>query len=169
MFNRLISIVVTAFYLVAAAEHSSINSDLLTSVAPFPCSSDDASSCKVDGYLGSSIIFEDATTRIWNFTLGSGEMTSMHRHNCGYHFVALTSSELEVWGEDGKHLMNVDLKAGDVVGFAIDGDDLVQTATTNPLRLPRTHAAKNIGLNSYDEIIYESKLTCAMNAFSREL
>jgi hypothetical protein len=73
--------------------------------APRSCSSGNASSCIVDSYIGSKIIFEDETTRIWNFTLGPGEMTSMHRHDCGYHFLAVTSTVLEVWGEMGEKLI----------------------------------------------------------------
>jgi hypothetical protein len=75
--------------------------------APLSCSSGNASSCIVDSYIGSKIIFEDETTRIWNFTLGPGEMTSMHRHDCAYHFLAVNAAVLEVWGETGEKLLTI--------------------------------------------------------------
>ena len=116
--------------------------------------------CEVDGNVGSAVIFDDATTKIWNFTLGPGEMTTMHRHDCGYHFLALSSAELELYGNDGKLLMDINIKEGDILGFAIQDEMLVQTASTDPIRIPRTHAAKNVGQTTFKEILFESKLTC---------
>lgn len=127
---------------------------------PRPCNLESAGSCAVDGNIGTNVIFEDATVRVWNFTLGSGETTSMHRHHCGYHFLTVTSSTLEVWGESGDQILTISPKVGEVIGFAIIDDDLVQTASSNPIRIPRTHAARNIGATSFNEILFESKVGC---------
>ena len=52
--------------------------------------------CIVDGYVGSYVMIENKSQRIWNFTLEPGEMTSMHRHDFDYSFIAIKPSQLEV-------------------------------------------------------------------------
>lgn len=133
------------------------------------CNLESAGSCAVDDNIGSNIIFEDATVKVWNFTLGSGETTSMHRHNCGYHFLPVTSSTLEVWGEYGQQILTISPKVGEIIGFTIVDDFLVQTATANPIRIPRTHAARNIGSTTFNEILFESKLGCSEDSSEKEL
>ena len=125
------------------------------------CNPEIPGSCIVDNQVGSEIIFEDAAVRVWNMTLAVGETTSMHRHKCGYHFLAITSSELEVWTEFGQRLMTITPKVGEVLGFSIEGDSLVQTASSDPIRIPRTHAARNIGPNTFTEILFEIKSGCS--------
>ena len=48
-------------------------------------------------------MIENESQRIWNFTLEPGQMTSMHRHDFDYSFVAIKPSQLEVFGEDRKN------------------------------------------------------------------
>jgi hypothetical protein len=117
--------------------------------------------CIVDGNVGSSILYEDARARVWNFTLAPNESTSMHRHDCDYHFVALEPSTLEVWGANGDRLF--DFVATGTLGFKIEGDFLLQIAPTGvdmasftPIRVPRVHSARNIGDATYREILFES-------------
>jgi hypothetical protein len=129
--------------------------------SPNPCNLESAGSCAVDGNIGTKVIFEDATVRVWNFTLGSAETTSMHRHYCGYHFLTVTSSTLEVWGEFGDQILTISPEIGEIIGFSIVDDDLVQTASSNPIRIPRTHAARNIGTTTFNEILFESKVGCS--------
>ena len=62
--------------------------------------------CTVDGYVGSYVMIENDSQRIWNFTLEPGQMTSMHRHDFDYSFVAIKPSRLEVFGEDGTRLFD---------------------------------------------------------------
>lgn len=122
-----------------------------------PCRADEGIACAVDGYVGSEVIYEDASVRIWNFTLPSGAMTSMHRHDHNYHFVAIRPTQLRVYGEDGAVLF--DFTAQGSIGFAVDGDYLTPVGGTIqlPWKVPRTHAAKNIGPSAYHEILFESK------------
>ena len=133
------------------------------------CNPEIPASCTVDNQIGSVIIFEDAAVRVWNMTLAVGETTSMHRHKCGYHFLAVTSSELEVWTEYGERLMTITPKVGEVLGFSIEGDSLVQTASRDPIRIPRTHAARNIGPNTFTEILFEIKAGCSDESVNDEL
>lgn len=95
--------------------------------------------------------------RVWNFTLAPGEMTSMHRHDYDYHFVAIKPTQLEVYGEDGSRLF--DFTAAGVLGFKLVGDLLEPIGIDLPWPVPRVHAAKNIGESEYLEILFESKGT----------
>lgn len=52
--------------------------------------------------VGTSLLYEDATLRVCNFTLPPGESTSLHTHMHDYTFVAIKSSQLEVYGENGE-------------------------------------------------------------------
>lgn len=129
------------------------------------CSPDSASSCDIDEYVGTYVMYEDATTKVWNFTLPPGEMTSMHKHDCKYHFIAISSSEMEVYDKFGTRLFS--FLAEGTFGFDIDGEDLLQipTVTTDimsfqPIRLPRIHAVRNVGNNTFYEILVESKSAC---------
>jgi len=131
------------------------------------CSPESAGSCVVDGFIGSKVIYEDAFFKVWNFTLSPGEMTSMHRHDCDYHFVAIQPTELEVYGEKGHRLFS--FRAEGTLGFKIEGQELVQIPPTSassgnsdfaPIRVPRVHAARNIGEGEYYEILFESKTNC---------
>lgn len=123
---------------------------------------DGAKICEVDHYVGSTVIYEDELVRVWNFTLAPGQMTSMHRHDTNYHFVAIKPSQLEVWGENGSVLFN--FRAEGTLGFKIEGDNLVPVShnVQLPWVVPRTHAAKNIGPTEYNEILFESKVQTSL-------
>jgi len=128
-----------------------------------------AKDCVVDKYVGTQVIYEDERVRVWNFTLAPGDMTSMHRHDYDYHFVAVQPTQLQVWGEDGTVLF--EFRAEGTLGFKVEGDYLIP-ATPDvrlPYTVPRTHAAKNIGPNAYHEILFETKTSCDAPAKSEEL
>ena len=110
--------------------------------------------CSVDGFVGSYVIIENDYQRIWNFTLRPGEMTSMHRHDFDYSFVAIKPSRLEVYGEDGEKLF--DFWATEA-SLRVSGDFLEPTGEALPYKVPRVHAARNIGTETYHEILFESK------------
>lgn len=127
-----------------------------------------AKSCIVDEYIGTKVIYEDERVRVWNFTLAPGEMTSMHRHENDYHFVAIQPSQLQVWGEDGTILF--EFRAEGTLGFKIEGEYLLPVSENVqlPYIVPRTHAAKNIGPNMYHEILFESKAKVASSSDNEE-
>jgi len=129
----------------------------------FPCSptacsntkEEDDARCDVDGYVGSYVILENESVRIWNFTLEPGEMTSMHRHDYDYSFVATKPSQLEVFGEDGTRLF--DFWATET-SLRVNGDYLEPISGDKlPYKVPRVHAARNIGKHTYHEILFEHK------------
>ena len=115
--------------------------------------------CEIDGYVGSKVIYEDDRVRVWNFTLPSGAMTSMHRHDYDYHFVAIQPTQLEVYGENGSVLFN--FRAEGTLGFEVVGDYLhpISNNVQLPWLVPRVHSAKNIGPSDYYEILFESKIS----------
>lgn len=119
------------------------------------CACDEGKPCEVDGYVGSSVIYEDDAVRVWNFTLAPNEMTSMHKHDYDYHFVAIKPTQLEVYGEDGSRLF--DFRAEGVLGFKLVGEFLEPIGIELPWPVPAVHAAKNIGDTDYYEILFESK------------
>ena len=101
-------------------------------------------------------MIENESQRIWNFTLEPGQMTSMHRHDFDYSFVAIKPSQLEVFGEDGTRLFEF---WATEASLKINGDFLEPTDgdVTLPYKVPRVHAARNIGSDTYHEILFESK------------
>ena len=112
-------------------------------------------------------IYEDDGVRIWNFTLAPGQMTSMHRHDHDYHFIAIKPTQLEVWGEDGTRLF--DFRAEGVLGFKLEDDFLTPVNIELPWPVPATHAAKNIGPDDYYEILVEHKVPQPMPKSGDEL
>jgi hypothetical protein len=110
----------------------------------------------MQGFVGSTVIYEDEGVRVWNFTLAAGATTSMHRHDYDYHFVVIKPTQLEVWGENGDRLF--DFRAEGVMGFKLIDELLVPQNHPLPFPVPRTHAAKNIGPDDYYEILFEHKV-----------
>ena len=105
--------------------------------------------------VGSYIIFEDDSVRVWNFTLDVGEFTSMHTHPSDYYFVANKPSQLEVYDENCNVLF--DFTAAGTMGFKASGDELIPIGVELPWKVPVTHAAKNIGDSVYNEFLFELK------------
>ena len=120
------------------------------------CSPTHGDNCQVDRFVGSHLIHEDDTQRVWNFTLEPGQMTSMHRHDLDYTFVVIRPSQLEVFGEDGRRLF--DFWAEGTKAFRVEGDLLAPLVGSLPWPVPRIHSARNIGTNTYNEILFETKI-----------
>mmetsp|Transcript_96304 Transcript_96304/g.171090 ORF Transcript_96304/g.171090 Transcript_96304/m.171090 type:complete len:184 (-) Transcript_96304:59-610(-) len=114
--------------------------------------------CAIDPYVGSHVIYEDDFTRVWNFTLLPGEMTSMHRHDYDYTFLAVVPTRLAVWGSTGDYLFSFDAKGS--LSFSVNGAYLEPSADTKlPWQVPRIHVARNVGKDVYRELLFESKVT----------
>ena len=117
-------------------------------------------------YVGSYVILEDEFVRVWNFTLEPGQMTSMHKHDFDYSFVAVKPSRLEVFGEDGKRLFDF---WATKLSLRVNGDYLEPTGDVKlPWKIPRVHAARNIGATTYNEILYENKYSTEKAPIRRE-
>eukprot|EP00090_Calanus_glacialis_P024506 TRINITY_DN38084_c0_g1_i1.p1 TRINITY_DN38084_c0_g1~~TRINITY_DN38084_c0_g1_i1.p1 ORF type:complete len:196 (-),score=34.84 TRINITY_DN38084_c0_g1_i1:47-634(-) len=121
------------------------------------CHPDMGTKCQVDGFVGSYLMHEDTNQRVWNFTLEPGQMTSMHQHDFDYTFVVVRPSHLEVFGEDGSRLF--DFWAEGTKAFRVQGDLLEPISGSLPWPVPRIHSARNIGTTTYNEILFESKVS----------
>jgi hypothetical protein len=98
-------------------------------------------------------LFENDRIFVWEMVLEPGESTGVHTHSHDYVFYVIEGSTAEVLAEDGRLLDTFALKAGDLMSFRLEGEDLVGA----DLRLPATHSACNVGSSRYREILVESK------------
>ncbi len=98
-------------------------------------------------------IFENDKISVWEMVLEPGESTGVHTHSHDYLFYVIEGSTAEVTDKDGKLLDKFEMKAGDVMSFRLEGQDLVST----DLRIPSTHRACNVGSTRYREILVETK------------
>merc|ERR1712060_875786 len=80
----------------------------------------------------------------------------MHIHNYDYSFLAYEPTTLAVWGESGDYLFSFEAKG--TLSFSVK-DELLEPApgVKLPWKVPRIHAAKNVGPNVYRELLFESK------------
>merc|ERR1711971_204913 len=140
-----------------SCQESAGNPVCFPSCAATACHPTSGETCQVDGFVGSYLIHEDSSQRVWNFTLKPGKMTTMHRHDFDYTFVVVKPSQLEVFGEDGNRLF--DFWAEGTKAFRIKGDFLEPVSGSLPWPVPRIHSARNIGASDYHEILFESKST----------
>ena len=148
----------------------------ITATTPSNPSSSSSSSSVLDGFVGSEVIFEDASIKIWQLTINPGEMTPMHKHNCDYAFTVLTPMELELFlpsaasSSDEHHppqpppppYLSFTFFANNTMSFSVEGPDLVQIAPPPavPLRFSRLHAARNPNSTPFREILIELKNKC---------
>ncbi len=106
--------------------------------------------------VGTFKVFENDKIIVWEFVLDPGETTPMHTHELDYLFYPIDGAPLQVFGADGADLGTIDAKAGSVFALRVEGDDLVSVDDPT-LRVPCTHAAKNVGRTRYREILVETK------------
>lgn len=64
-------------FLVIAALATGIDTDKLGETINCSCDKD-GKPCDIDGYVGSSVIYEDDSVRIWNFTLLGSRTDDKH-------------------------------------------------------------------------------------------
>ena len=103
---------------------------------------------------------------VWNFTLIPNEFTILHTHVRDYYFVVTQPSVLEVYNYNCEALFNFTSDLG-VMGFKLKEDELIPIDKDIILQyvLPKTHAAKNVGNNIYNEILIELKLPLNSNNY----
>jgi hypothetical protein len=106
--------------------------------------------------VGTTKIFENNATILWEFVLEAGEETPVHTHKHDYVFYVLDGAPLQISDANGKDLGVFDAVTGSVFPFKIEGDDLV-SADDKGHRVPATHKARNAGSTRYREILIESK------------
>ena len=107
------------------------------------------------GAVGTTKIFENEKTIVWEFVLEPGASTPVHTHEHDYMFYVLDGAPLDVFDANGKPLDQFDAKSGAVFAFTIDGDYLVSVDGKH--RVPATHSARNAGPTRYREVLVETK------------
>ena len=106
--------------------------------------------------VGTGKVFENDRVVVWHLDLEPGEESGRHTHKMDYLVRVVSGARLEVFGPDGESLETVELEAGDVTSFRIDGDQLVSDRPGYP-PVPATHNARNVGTTPFREVLIEFK------------
>ena len=106
--------------------------------------------------VGTEKVFENDRVIVWHLDLEPGEQGERHTHELDYVVRVLSGSTLEVFGPDGESLDTVELEAGGAVSFRVDGGQIVSDRPGYPA-VPATHSARNIGANTFREVLIEFK------------
>lgn len=106
--------------------------------------------------VGTKMVYEDDCVIVWHLELAPGEQGSKHTHKLDYMFKVIAGSTLEVRGSEDELLDTVELDAGSALSFHIEGDGIHSDAPGYPV-VPATHSAKNIGLETFREVLVEFK------------
>ncbi len=110
--------------------------------------------------VGTQKVFENERVVVWHLDLEPGEHGERHTHELDYVVRIISGSTLEVFGPDGGLLDTVELEAGGAVAFRVDGDQIVSDRPGYPT-VPATHSARNVGANTFREVLVEFKKTTA--------
>ena len=106
--------------------------------------------------VGTQRVFENDRVIVWHLDLEPGEQGARHTHKLDYVVRILAGSTLEVFGPDGELLDTVELESGGAVAFRIEGDQIIADRPGYPA-VPTTHSARNIGTNTFREVLIEFK------------
>ncbi len=106
--------------------------------------------------VGTRKRFENERVVVWDLDLEPGETVGRHTHERDYVVRILTGSTIEVFDGEGRSLGTVRLEAGGAVSFRIEGDRIVSDRPGYPV-VPRTHSARNVGTETYREVLVEFK------------
>lgn len=120
----------------------------------------------IEGNVGSKILFENDNIIVWDFELKPGEETPIHRHQHSYMWYAIQGAPLDCEDSEGNDLGIFDVPTGSVFHIHCDGDTLeVMSELSKGVRFPVTHKAKNVGEQTYREILIEFKNQDGGNPF----
>jgi hypothetical protein len=106
--------------------------------------------------VGTEKVFENDRVIVWHLDLEPGEQGERHTHKLDYVVRIVSGSTLEVFGPHGELLDTVELESGDAVSFRIEGDQIVSDRQGYPA-VPATHSARNVGANTFREVLIEFK------------
>lgn len=106
--------------------------------------------------VGSRKVFEDDRVIVWHLDLAPGEACEPHTHELDYVARIVSGSTIEVIGPTGESLYVVTRDPGDAISFRIIGDQIYSdVAGSSPI--PTTHSAKNVGQETFREVLIEFK------------
>lgn len=110
--------------------------------------------------VGTEKVFENDRVLVWHLDLEPGERGATHTHKLDYVVRILSGSTLEVFGAKGELIDTVELESGGAVAFRVEGDQILADRPGYPA-VPVTHSARNIGTNTFREVLIEFKKTPA--------
>lgn len=101
---------------------------------------------RVFGGIGTKVVYEDATIRVWKLTLGPGEESALHRHELDHLLIQVSGDRIAVIPEADTQGPYTEALEADVVPGAV-------------VRVPRggVERARNVGTKPYLEVIVELK------------
>ncbi len=102
------------------------------------------------------MVFENDRIKLWELFLEPGEEVSLHTHTNDYYFYVIEGSVLEIFNVNGDCVAKAEPKTGDVLGFKVEGDQLIDESGQLD-SVPATHWARNAGKQTYREILIELK------------
>lgn len=105
--------------------------------------------------VGTQKVFEDDRVTVWHLDLEPGEQGEQHTHELDCVVRVFLGSRVEVLGPNGESLYTVERKAGEVVSLRMDGNQLV--SDSEGTAVPATHSVRNIGENTFKEVLIEFK------------
>ena len=108
--------------------------------------------------VGTKKVYEDERVVVWHLDLEPGQQGEQHTHELDYVVRVVEGSTLEVFGPEGESLDTVELESGGAVSFRVAGDQIVADRPGYPA-VPATHSAKNLGPNTFREVLIEFKKT----------
>lgn len=106
--------------------------------------------------IGTKKVYEDDRVRVWHLDLEPGEHGKRHTHHLDYVVRVLSGSTLEIYDPNDELLDTVELESGGAVSFCVEGDVIVAERPGYPV-VPATHSAKNIGTQTFREVLVEFK------------
>ncbi len=105
--------------------------------------------------VGTKKVYENDSVIVWELDLDPDERIPLHRHDLDYLFYVYAGGTIEVFDEEGKPAGMLYPKAGDVLAFRVEGDQLIPDGGGAPV--PATHSARNAGSERYREVLVEMK------------
>ena len=101
---------------------------------------------RVFGGIGTKVIYEDDSVRVWRLALAPGEESPIHRHELDHLLVQVSGDRIAVIPEPDTEGPYTEVLEADVVPGAV-------------VRVPRggVERARNVGTQPYLEVIVELK------------
>lgn len=108
----------------------------------------------MDG-VGTKRVFEDDQIIVWYLELAPTEQCRPHTHRLDYVARVIAGATLEVFGPAGESLYTVVREPGEAMTFQVAGDQVI--AESGSRVIPATHSVKNIGSQTFKEVLVEFK------------
>ncbi len=108
--------------------------------------------------VGSKKLFENDKVIVWDFVLPAGQETPVHMHNHSYMWFAVQGAPLQIYDEHGNDVGLFPVPTDGVFELKVEGDTIeVMSDIGKGVKVPSKHKAKNVGNETYREILVEWK------------